>query len=97
MSSTRQSWGGQNVVATGTDYTRESGQNVKISGHAVALRSPEASDSGKMHSSNSRQHLPKMVKPPQKLGGAVKSWLGKMAAKAVTAPGTSQLARLSIY
>ena len=76
--------GGQNIVATGTDFTQKVTQSVKVGdtqslcGHlrSLGLREDAIVELQAALTQDGER-------PPQKLGGAVKSWLGKMAAKAV--------------
>ena len=76
--------GGQNVVTTGTDFTQKVGQSVKVmdtqslSGHLRSLGLPEdALDELQAALAQDGE------RPRRELGDAVKSWLGKMAARAV--------------
>ena len=76
--------GGQNIVATGTDFTQKVTQSVKVGdtqslcGHlrSLGLREDALVELQAALTQDGER-------PPQKLGGAVKSWLGKMATKAV--------------
>ena len=83
--------GGQNVVATGTDFTQRVGQSVKVldmQSLCDDLRSRELPE-------DALAELQAALKqdgnrPKRIFGEAVKSWLGKMAAKA--ADGTWNVA-----
>lgn len=76
--------GGQNVIATGTDFSQKVSQSIRagnlqsLCDHLQSLGIPE-DGLAELRAALAQDG----ERPRQKLGDAVKSWLGKMAAKAV--------------